>query len=39
MPWGRQWAPEAYLPVNEDWRPVCEYYVGMKVRKNLLNYE
>jgi predicted membrane-bound spermidine synthase len=21
-----------YLPINEDWRPVCEYYLGLKVR-------
>jgi predicted membrane-bound spermidine synthase len=23
------------FPVNEDWRPVCEYYLGLKVRQKL----
>jgi spermidine synthase len=23
------------FPVNQDWRPVCEYYLGLKVRERL----
>jgi predicted membrane-bound spermidine synthase len=22
-------------PINEDWRPVCEYYLGLKIRKKV----
>jgi hypothetical protein len=25
------------LPINQDWKPVCEYYLGKKTIKNLDN--
>ena len=25
------------IPINRDWKPVCEYYLGLQIRQNLVS--